>query len=205
MQTKKRKDDQSDKMLFTTSQAAEFCNVTRFTIRNWINCGKLKSKKTAGGHRRISKDELVRYVLKNNISKIKKTIEQPVIQKCWEFFKQCNSNQHDCANCLAFKAKADKCFLIIRELAAEKVQCKTDCRSCGYLKGCHPEDWNILNSAQKAFFGKEEAQQIKDYASEDANFIHRGLYTSGRCFASIKNVFVPKKWEGVFKFFDQVV
>lgn len=56
----------------TTSQAAGICNVTRFTIRNWINSGKLKSTKTAGGHRRISKDALAVFMKSNQIVEIEK-------------------------------------------------------------------------------------------------------------------------------------
>lgn len=60
------------KKYLTTSQAATICNVTRFTIRNWINSGRLKSSKTAGGHRRICQDDLTNFMESNQIVEIKK-------------------------------------------------------------------------------------------------------------------------------------
>jgi excisionase family DNA binding protein len=44
--------------VLTTFQAADYCNVSPFTIRNWVESGKLPAYKTPGGHRRIRKDDL---------------------------------------------------------------------------------------------------------------------------------------------------
>lgn len=60
------------KKYLTTSQAATICNVTRFTIRNWINSGRLSSTKTIGGHRRIPKDVLTEFMKSNQIVEIEK-------------------------------------------------------------------------------------------------------------------------------------
>lgn len=48
--------------ILTTSSAARLCNVSRFTIRNWVENGKLKSNRTAGGHRRISRGDLLEFM-----------------------------------------------------------------------------------------------------------------------------------------------
>ncbi|MBF0531956.1 MAG: excisionase family DNA-binding protein [Candidatus Omnitrophica bacterium] len=40
---------------FTTSQAAKYLHVTRFTVLNWIKQGKLPAVSTLGGHQRIAK------------------------------------------------------------------------------------------------------------------------------------------------------
>lgn len=44
--------------VLTVNQASEYCRVTPQTIVNWINAGKLKAYKTAGGHRRVKKSDL---------------------------------------------------------------------------------------------------------------------------------------------------
>jgi len=54
----------------TTTETAKFCNVTRFTIRNWIDSGKLKAYKTAGGHRRILEEDIVIFLKKNEIPNV---------------------------------------------------------------------------------------------------------------------------------------
>ncbi|MBW7989853.1 MAG: helix-turn-helix domain-containing protein [Planctomycetes bacterium] len=37
----------------TTTELAKLCGVSRFTIINWINRGKIRTNKTVGGHSRI--------------------------------------------------------------------------------------------------------------------------------------------------------
>lgn len=48
--------------VLTTTGAAQLCNVSRFTIRNWVESGKLSSAVTAGGHRRILKDDILKFM-----------------------------------------------------------------------------------------------------------------------------------------------
>lgn len=55
-----------NKKAFTTHEAAEYCKVTPATIIRWINSGRLKSLKTAGGHRRILTDDLIKFWEKTN-------------------------------------------------------------------------------------------------------------------------------------------
>lgn len=58
----------TSKEYLTTTEASKVCHVTRFTIRNWVNNGRLKSYKTAGGHRRIYSEDLVKFVEINGIA-----------------------------------------------------------------------------------------------------------------------------------------
>jgi len=44
--------------VFTTFQAAKYCQVSPFTVRNWIESGALPAYRTPGGHRRILKEDL---------------------------------------------------------------------------------------------------------------------------------------------------
>ncbi|MEY4719241.1 MAG: hypothetical protein RL563_1859 [Pseudomonadota bacterium] len=46
----------------STKQAAELLGVSQRTIQNWVDNGKLKSSRTAGGHRRLNPDD-VKHVL----------------------------------------------------------------------------------------------------------------------------------------------
>ncbi|MBF0494205.1 MAG: helix-turn-helix domain-containing protein [Candidatus Omnitrophica bacterium] len=43
----------------TTTEAAKICNVTRFTVLNWIKQGKLPASSTLGGHQRVCKRTLL--------------------------------------------------------------------------------------------------------------------------------------------------
>jgi excisionase family DNA binding protein len=47
---------------FTISQASKYCKVDPETIINWIDEGHIKADKTVGGHRRIKKEDLDRFL-----------------------------------------------------------------------------------------------------------------------------------------------
>lgn len=55
------------KQSFSTSEVAHYCHVTPDTIRKWAEAGRIKVFKTPGGHRRIRREELTRFLRENNI------------------------------------------------------------------------------------------------------------------------------------------
>lgn len=55
------------KQSFSTSEVARFCHVTPDTIRKWAEAGRIPVFKTPGGHRRIRRDDLVRFLRDNSI------------------------------------------------------------------------------------------------------------------------------------------
>lgn len=133
----------------TTSQAAEFFNVTRFTVRNWIKQGKLKAVSTLGGHQRISREVVTALIRKTKSSpppdeEVKSKKQEPVVC-CWESKQIVESGRHDCLNCLVYKKKANPCYLSIRQFGAMKVECKSNCLDCGYFTKYFPEDKNAMD------------------------------------------------------------
>lgn len=55
------------KQSFSTSEVARFCHVTPDTIRKWAEAGRIGVFKTPGGHRRIRRDDLIRFLNENEI------------------------------------------------------------------------------------------------------------------------------------------
>jgi excisionase family DNA binding protein len=53
--------------VLTTFQAADYCHVSPFTIRNWIESGSLPAYKTPGGHRRVLKRDLDDFLKKHGM------------------------------------------------------------------------------------------------------------------------------------------
>lgn len=51
-----------DKPVFTTFEAAKLCHVSPLSIINWVNAGRLPAFRTPGGHRRIRREDLVRFM-----------------------------------------------------------------------------------------------------------------------------------------------
>lgn len=55
------------KQSFSTSEVAKYCHVTADTIRKWAEAGRIHVFKTPGGHRRIRRDDLLRFLRENSI------------------------------------------------------------------------------------------------------------------------------------------
>ena len=51
-----------DKSVFTTFEAAKLCHVSPLSIINWVNADRLPAFRTPGGHRRIRREDLVRFM-----------------------------------------------------------------------------------------------------------------------------------------------
>ncbi|MCP4727221.1 MAG: response regulator [bacterium] len=64
-----------EKDVFSTFEAAEICNSSFMSINRWILSGELHAYKTPGGHRRIPKEDLVKFMRRNNIPIIEKHSE----------------------------------------------------------------------------------------------------------------------------------
>ncbi len=55
------------KKVFTTFETAKLCHVSPLSIINWVNAGRLPAFRTPGGHRRIRREDLVRFMHENGI------------------------------------------------------------------------------------------------------------------------------------------
>ncbi|MCC6143911.1 MAG: response regulator, partial [Candidatus Hydrogenedentes bacterium] len=55
------------KQSFSTSEVAKYCHVTADTIRKWAEAGRIQVFKTPGGHRRIRREDLLRFLRENSI------------------------------------------------------------------------------------------------------------------------------------------
>mgnify|MGYP002624868880 CR=1 FL=1 len=55
------------KQSFSTSEVAKYCHVTADTIRKWAEAGRISVFKTPGGHRRIRREDLLRFLRENSI------------------------------------------------------------------------------------------------------------------------------------------
>ena len=97
------------KEYFTTHDIALMLNVTRVTVRNWIIKGRLDATTTPGGHRRISRAELMRFMEENNYSteiiREYELTKQKRFVYCWEYHTKGFVNlahRHRCDDCLVF-------------------------------------------------------------------------------------------------------
>ena len=55
------------KAVFTTFETAKLCHVSPLSIINWVNAGRLPAFRTPGGHRRIRREDLIRFMRDNGM------------------------------------------------------------------------------------------------------------------------------------------
>jgi excisionase family DNA binding protein len=88
-------DNSMGEIVFTTHQVAKECSVHHTTVINWINEKKLNAYTTPGGHRRISKDDLIkfmkRYQMPIPVSLTKRTRRILIVDDDIEFLDELKS------------------------------------------------------------------------------------------------------------------
>lgn len=128
-------------MYFTTNDVAQMCNVTRQTVINWIKSRKLNAILTPGGHRRVLKEDLVKFFIENNLdTDVIEEFEEKRkkrIPYCWEYFAMGfagKDSRHECQNCIVKAARAQKCFVLAPIVREKGAPCNQSCEGCAYLK-----------------------------------------------------------------------
>ena len=139
--------DQHQEFL-TTGQAAELCSVTRNAVFKWIQSGYLTAYRTAGGHHRIDKRELERFMNASRPLPSKNTRAQKRSRRqyCWEY--NGNGKVRDaCLNCAVYSLRAMRCYEVAKlapEAPHSKLFCNERCEDCDYFKEMHGKTLNVL-------------------------------------------------------------
>ncbi|MBF0387792.1 MAG: helix-turn-helix domain-containing protein [Candidatus Omnitrophica bacterium] len=115
---------------FTTSEFAELCGVCRFTVRNWVQSGKIKSVTTMGGHRRIPRSEVLEFFRMRG-GKSMKIVDYAVLH-CWQYAEKAQCLK-ECPSCVVYVEKIDYCFLAVQRFGKDKVCCPGNCLECSYF------------------------------------------------------------------------
>jgi excisionase family DNA binding protein len=130
----------------STGQAAKLCSVTPDTILKWIKNKKIEAVKTAGGHYRITKEKLKPFMVERlDVAIPERELQQ--INYCWEFHAQDDGVNENCRECLIFKSKAEKCFLLFglgKEAGHAQNYCTTSCYECEYFNFVNESPINVL-------------------------------------------------------------
>ena len=129
----------TSKDYFTTHDIAQMLNVTRVTVRNWIIKGRLAATTTPGGHRRINRKELTRFMEETGcppetIREYELTRQKQFVY-CWEYHHEGFpelARRHNCAECLVYRARAQRCYRLKENVDHQHVFCEDSCDQCGY-------------------------------------------------------------------------
>ena len=161
----------------TTTELAKLCGVSRFTIINWVNRGKIRTMKTTGGHCRIPVSEAISFY--ESFYKEKGSVESQSLCHCWEYPQKTNCNK-ECKNCLLYKSRINYCFVVVREFGKEVVHCEGDCLNCDYF--------------EKFFTSYSESEQLNEMADSESekrakdkkSFLYNFVYGVGRGVQGVK-------------------
>jgi excisionase family DNA binding protein len=201
--------------LLTTGQAAKLCAVTPDTVLKWIKKGRLAATRTAGGHYRVALPDLepfmagfgqkspaasgpveVRAVPPNGGTK-----EEQEEVPCWEFLSNEGELRDGCRQCVVYRVRATRCFLMAgleSDVGHAHEFCEGSCEDCVYfrrIQGLSTQvlmisadedlvsriDWSGDDSVSLRFArnGYEASAMIQDFRPEIAIIDMEGLPDQG--------------------------
>lgn len=142
--------------LLTTGQAAELCAVTPDTVLKWVKKGKLPASRTAGGHYRIALPDLKPFMADFG-QKADASGDRPALGSegprgispqdgaeetqedlpCWEYLAQDGEIRHACKQCVVYRVRATRCFLMAgleTDVGHARQFCEGSCEDCVYFR-----------------------------------------------------------------------
>ncbi len=129
----------TDQDWLTTGQAARLCSVTPSTVLNWLRKGRLEGVRTAGGHYRISREQLDRVLPSGHPFRTAPGGNggdtQPL--RCWEYFGGRETVPEGCHSCVVYRLRAKRCFrmaVLGEEIGHARQHCPTSCEDCVYFR-----------------------------------------------------------------------
>jgi excisionase family DNA binding protein len=125
--------------LLTTGQAAKLCEVTPDTILKWIGRGRLRGMRTAGGHYRVHRLDLEPHIPSGGLEN--PSAEMPTCfprkLRCWEYLGDRGAVREDCRECVVYRVRAARCFLMAGlepEIGHARRFCQGSCQDCVYYR-----------------------------------------------------------------------
>ena len=120
----------------STGKAAKCLSVSPDTVLKWVKRGLVPAVKTAGGHYRISEENVQSMLCSagEDICPDRAGESLPFVH-CWEFFARGGQTKEGCRQCLVYLAQADKCYEMSKLPAGCGFQgtfCKASCEECPY-------------------------------------------------------------------------
>lgn len=126
--------------LLTTGKAAKLCSVTPDTILKWIKKGRLNGVRTAGGHYRIERRDIEPLIVSPGpAERLPEQGPMPYPQslRCWEYLSDRGAVRNDCRECVVYRVRAARCFLVAGlepDVGHARQFCHGSCEDCVYYR-----------------------------------------------------------------------
>ena len=124
----------------TTGQAAKLCSVTPDTMLKWIKKGRLSAVRTAGGHYRIERRHLEPLISgSRGVEGASRPLSEcdPQRLRCWEYLSDGGVVREDCQQCVVYRVRAARCFMMAgleADVGHARRFCQTSCDECVYYR-----------------------------------------------------------------------
>lgn len=153
------------KDLLTTGQAAKLVGVTPDTVLKWIKKGKLPATRTPGGHYRIALPDLEpsmadsgqedggrgrsdpRPESERGISPQGRAADGREDVPCWEFLSEEGEVRRACKQCVVYRVRATRCFLLAgldSDVGHAREFCQGSCEDCVYFRRLQGRSTHVL-------------------------------------------------------------
>ena len=201
--------------LLTTGQAAKLCAVTPDTVLKWIKRGRLAATRTAGGHYRVALPDVEPFMAgfgQQPLEKPAMVALQPIPSQdgtkdesdevpCWEFLSDNGDVREACRQCVVYRVRATRCFLMAgldTDVGHAHEFCEGSCEDCVYyrrIQGLSTQvliisadeelvsriEWTGEDSVSLRFArnGYEASAMIQDFRPEVAIIDMEGLPDQG--------------------------
>ncbi|UCD17080.1 MAG: helix-turn-helix domain-containing protein [Candidatus Zixiibacteriota bacterium] len=137
------------KEYYTTTQAAKILSVSPDTVLKWVRAGKIKSRRTLGGHFRIPASEVEFSAVKEAAAaKHPAPAAEPLAyQYCWEYLAGSGEIKPECRECLTYRSRSRRCYEL-RDLpdglGCLRMFCQTSCQDCDYYNLVNGQGVTVL-------------------------------------------------------------
>lgn len=133
----------------TTTEAAKILGVAPDTVLKWVKAGKIKSRRTLGGHFRIPNDELALFATGpgTKVDTERLSTQPAAHQYCWEFLAAGAEVKEECRDCITFRSRARRCYEL-KDLPGDmgclNLMCGVECSECDYYRMVHGQGLNVI-------------------------------------------------------------
>jgi excisionase family DNA binding protein len=183
--------------LLTTGKAAQLCSVKPDTVLKWIKKGRLRARRTMGGHYRVEEHDLALFLSHEKACE-KEWEERAALcsrpMRCWEYMN--HGPGSECQECVVYRVRATWCFRmanLVHGADHGKRFCSGVCLECPYYRRVHGLPSNVLVITQ-------DEKLIQELAKRESESIAFRFARRGYDASAIINVFRP-----AFVIFDQEI
>ena len=146
--------------MLSTGKVARLLSVTPDTVLKWIKSGRLRARRTAGGHYRVDQHDLDRLISEGVGTT---SADEGGFLYCWEYYAVGGEPGESCRDCLVYRARARRCYEMSglgTDIGYAGAHCTTSCEDCSYYQ-------EVVHRARRVLIVTESAELRRRLLEEE--------------------------------------